>query len=148
MEKEKLANELLETFQGLSKIRAQKNMGNMLVGSNLILSYMAKNQGNIITPGLLSADLHISTARVATVLNLLEEKGFITRVASKKDKRKFLLEITEDGLNRSNKLKNHGIEMIVNLFEEIGESDSTEFVRISKKIYQNILRRFNEEENA
>ena len=90
--------------------------------------------GMLPTAGDLSKELKVSTARIARILNTLEEKKCIRRIADNKDKRKILVKITDTGLCQISKLQTDLVQKIGYVISELGEEETLEYLRISKKI--------------
>lgn len=55
---------------------------------------VAKNRGEIVTPGRLAAFLHLSPASTTKLLNRLERGGHVTRHVHPSDRRAFAIEVT------------------------------------------------------
>ncbi|MBB5512297.1 DNA-binding MarR family transcriptional regulator [Neomicrococcus aestuarii] len=56
----------------------------------------AKRQGELVTPGMISAHLRISAASTTKLLNRLERDHHIIRLLHPTDRRAFRIEITEE----------------------------------------------------
>ncbi len=85
--------------------------------------------------GDIAARAHLTTGRVAIVLNGLENKGFILRTRDADDKRKVFVTATDKGRAEADTLYNDMLCCTTALFERLGENDTTEFVRIIKRIF-------------
>lgn len=57
---------------------------------------VAKNRGEVVTPGMLASHLKISAASTTKLLNRLERGGHITRSVHPVDRRAFAIEITPE----------------------------------------------------
>ena len=137
-----LSNEFLQLLFDVAKNRVQKKVLNHMSGGNLILAYLLRNEANDITPGIISNDLHVSTARVATALNMLESKGYIERLVDPSDKRSFLIKYTKAGKKIALLHKDKIMQGINEMFEYLGTNDSEHFIRIFSK-----MRDFMEDKN-
>lgn len=62
----------------------------------LHLLIVAKNRGEVVTPGMLAAHLKISPASTTKLLNRLERGGHVTRSVHPVDRRAFAIEITPE----------------------------------------------------
>ena len=87
-------------------------------------------------PGELSAKMHMSTARVAMTLKSLEYKGMIERDVDKKDRRKVLVTITEQGKNQVIKTDDDFYARMRRVTDELGESDAREYIRIVGRLIE------------
>lgn len=102
-----------------------------------VLSYLAFNKDET-TAGELSEKLNVTTARIASILNSLENKEYIKRKEDNFDKRKTLVSITIKGKELATITKKEIIEKIKKVVEEIGYDEIKNYVRIALKI-RNIL---------
>ena len=90
------------------------------------------------TAGYLSEKLEVSTARIARILNSLEDKDCIKRCYDPKDKRKTIVEITDVGKKLVDNLQTELVDKISFVIENLGKEKTLEYLRISKEI-NNIL---------
>lgn len=102
-----------------------------------VLSYLSFDK-NEVTAGELSEKLHVSTARIASILNGLENKGYINRKEDVFDKRKIIINITGCGKDLAIKTKEDIINKLSYIINELGEKDAKEYLRITLRI-KNIL---------
>ena len=137
MNSEIMAEELFQQLRNNSKVSLAEMLNDFNRGEIGVLGYLVFDKDNV-TSGELSEKLKVSTARVASILNSLEAKGYIIRNVDKLDKRKIYVKITMEGKLVANNIKNELMNKIINVVKEIGEEDIKEYVRISLKI-RNIL---------
>ena len=109
-------------------------------GEIFILKMLAMEDRPFL-PGELSAMRHMSTARVAMALKSLECKGMIERAVDKKDRRKVLVTITEQGKAQVKKIDDEFLANVRRLTDELGEEDSSEYIRIVGRLIE-ISKRF------
>lgn len=133
MDFEKLAREFMEIMHQMGKRKTQKQLTDSVQGEHFVLFYIAKHEGNVI-PSEISNEMEISSARVAAALNSLEAKGLITRKIDVDDRRRILVNLTDEGREQ---VKQH-YEMIMNtttkMLMSLGEHDAAELLRIMKKL--------------
>lgn len=98
-----------------------------------VLGYLAFEKDEVLA-GILSEKLNVSTARIASILNSLENKGYIKRMEDKNDKRKTLVAITKEGKTLAINTKNEITNKIVKVIKEIGCDEIKEYARIALKI--------------
>ncbi len=91
------------------------------------------------TAGELSTKLRVSTARVARMLNALEEKEMIVRKKDVEDKRKILVYLTDKGKEYVVDKFQVCLSFLENMYEKLGENDTKEYLRILEKIEKIIL---------
>lgn len=136
-----LASEYLRIISALSA--EQKRSGQpkaQAEGSLFILSFIAMAK-KPIRPGELSEMSGFSTANIAMSLKTLENKGYITREIDKTDRRRTFVSATELGLEVHNKRAAEYMNGIVRLFQDLGEKDSLDYIRILNRMLENSRRR-------
>ncbi len=111
-----------------------EKMDHIEKGIGFVLFYLYENKQNEIIAGDLAVGLNVSTARIAFLLNKMEEKGYINKTPSLKDGRKTIVELTEEGRKEVNRIINEGIYKMEYLMDKIGEKDLDELIRILMKI--------------
>lgn len=87
-----------------------------------------------VSPGELSEILDVTTARIAALLKALEIKGLLYRDTDLSDKRRIAAYLTEKGKQNFSDANDGFIDYMEHIFELLGNSDSAEYVRISKRI--------------
>jgi len=85
-------------------------------------------------PGQISGEMGISSARVATALNNLEDKGLITREIDIEDRRKIIVRLTPMGADHVDEWQRRLLEKLADILVRIGEDDARELVRITGKL--------------
>ena len=108
--------------------RLEKDRGELLV-----IAYLTEFEDGV-TPGILAQFGDVSTARIATVLNSLEKKGYITRSVDPEDRRKVLVHITEEGRAYGQKHKEKRLQHLITTLEYLGEEDALQHIRIMKRL--------------
>lgn len=123
---------LRDTFQ-FKSYGHQRKIDESMRGEVFVLLYILK-WDKYVLPSEIGEKMNISSARVATILNALENKGLITREIDKNDRRKILVSLTEKGAKQA---KNHN-QTIVNLAAKmlkfLGENDAKELIRITHRL--------------
>lgn len=140
------AKVFLEIMHENGKVRSQKKFNDQFGGGRFILQLLSENKR--MTPSEIKDKMHVSSARVATALNLLEEKTFITRKNDKSDRRKIIVELTKQGMIETEKITDRITDKISMLFEEIGYEDTKELIRIMNKITKIQLNKLENEEKT
>ena len=128
-----LAEQFFQTNYQMKKINHQQIIDESLRGEIFTLLYLRDRKNNVL-PGEISEIMQISSARVATILNNLENKGLIERQIDKMDRRRILVSLTPLGKENSDKHYHVVINQISKMFELLGEKDAEEFIRIMNKI--------------
>lgn len=136
MDYEFLAGELLTIRARLLKVPADQKLSRMLKGELFVLNYLKIHQ-EIVHPKELSESLCVSTARIASLLNHMEEKGLIRRLADSADSRQVIVRLTEQGHQMIDQARGEVLACTAKMLEGLGPEDAAEYIRIQKKIYRN-----------
>lgn len=147
MDYQTLAREYMEILHKMRKRKNEKRINDSLHGEQFVLAYVAHHVGSVI-PSDISAEMGISTARIAAALGSLESKGLITRRIDEKDRRRILVELTDAGREKEAEHAKGIMRVLVRMLENLGEADSIDFLRILKKIAEHPPDEYFEEEDA
>ena len=127
------------------------NRSNTLEGMNraykgelFVLQFLSMREVAAI-PSELSAALHSSTARISALLGSLEKKGQIERDIDRKNRRNILVTITEAGRTRARKERIELEKILAHVFEEMGEEDVAEYLRLSEEFF-GIMQKYKSDE--
>lgn len=133
MDYEELAKQFLHNSFQFRKRGHQKKIDETMQGEAFAILYILR-QGDIVLPSEISNEMNISSARVAAMLNSLENKGLITRQIDKSDRRKILVELTQEGKEMAEKHNQMVVNNTARMLELLGEHDAKELVRIMGKL--------------
>ena len=97
MTKEELINELYCADRDVATSVTRSPIRNQTDSSCDKVIWILKNCDGEITPTEICRRLRVTTPRVTTILNSMEEKGYIVRVMSTDDRRKITVHLTEKG---------------------------------------------------
>lgn len=128
-----LASELFESCTTSSRLNSYRKTSKLMFGEAFVLKFLHENN-NVAYPKELSDAMNVSTARIARLLNKLEENEKITRTPDPNDCRKILVTITTNGIQEVLEHKKRNMVFFASLLEQLGEEDAKEYVRINKKI--------------
>ncbi|MDR0508225.1 MAG: MarR family winged helix-turn-helix transcriptional regulator [Candidatus Methanoplasma sp.] len=133
MDYDDLAKEFIKNM-----LSAQSSGMNRLVqdgfrGEIFVLLFINRTGGRTV-PGHISDSAGVSSARIATALNSLEEKGLITREIDSEDRRKIIVRLTQKGAERVEEEEKKKLEEIKNILIRLGEEDAKELVRIMGRV--------------
>lgn len=98
--------------------------------------YLMYHEPDPHSAGEFAERLDLSPGRVANVLKALEKKGLIERKKDPSDGRRTMVTLTQKGREYICQTYTQAIEVYHNLIEEIGEHDTWEFLRITKKLLE------------
>ena len=88
----------------------------------------------------------LSPGRVTNILNMLEKRGYIEREHDGADRRKVYVALTKSGGKHLREKYEETIRYISGIFEELGEEDTREYLRITGQIHR-ITEKMREERN-
>lgn len=107
-------------------------------GTGFVLAYLEGSDGEVFA-GDLAKELKVSTARIAALLNKLEEKGLVERSRSAQDARRTVVKITPKGTAYTAEIREQILNKVEILFDKVGKEDLKEFLRICAKITQALV---------
>ena len=131
----KLAKELLDIRIKLVQVPFVQILSKMERGETFVLNYLVTHAGPI-HPKNLSTAMAVSTARIATLLNKLEEKNQVRRYVDPDDKRQLIVVLTDEGRE---KILQHRAEILPDIrdfLEELGAEDAQAYIRIEQKLWK------------
>ena len=98
--------------------------------------YLMYHEPDPHSAGEFAERLDLSPGRVANVLKALEKKGLIERNKDPSDGRRTMVTLTQKGREYICQTYTQAIDVYHSLIEEIGEHDTREFLRITKKLLE------------
>lgn len=131
-----LAIHLLSVRANLLQVPANQQMSKMVKGELFVLNYLITHE-SIIHPKELSEKMSVSTARIASLLNHMEEKQLIVRFADPNDNRQIIVQLTDNGKQAIHKIRDEAVSQIAAMLEALGPDDAREYIRIQEKIWNN-----------
>ena len=131
-----LANELLHIRMNLLQVPASQKLSGILRGELFVLNYLYNHEDGI-HPKELSEKMAVSTARIARLLNHMEEKSLVTRLPDPGDNRQIIVQLTPDGAKAVEGARREVISYLAKMLESLGPEDARAYIRIQEKIYQN-----------
>lgn len=128
-----LARQFVRQNWGMGHKGPAAQAGEFVRGESATLGYLSQTDAET-TPGDLAREFGVSTARIASLLNGLERKGYVIREHSGEDRRKVIVIITDAGREVLRRKHDAGLNRLALLLEELGEHDARELVRISERV--------------
>lgn len=128
-----LADELLSLRIGLLQVPANRKLSELVKGEPFVLNYLMMHQSGAF-PSEISRQMVVSTARIAALLNHMEEKGLITRTADPQDNRHIIVSLTEAGAQEIREKRDEAIALTAKTLELLGPEDAREYLRIQAKL--------------
>ena len=89
-----LAEELIELHRRLLSFPVNRMLADLAKGELFVLNYLMVHQ-DPVHPKELSQQMMVSTARVAALLNRMEEEGLIVRLPDSRDNRQTIITPTQ-----------------------------------------------------
>ncbi len=133
MDYKELTMEMFQIMNEMHKIRHRKSMDGLVRGESFVLRYLMDN-GNSAIPSDMSAAMGTTTARVAATLNSLDKKGLISRRIDSDDRRRIIVELTDEGKNIAKEQWQQFMADTEHMLRSVGDEDAKEYVRILKKM--------------
>lgn len=130
-----LAKQFLHKSHQFKGYGHHQKIDESMKGENFALLYILR-QNNFVLPSEIGGEMDISSARVAAILNSLENKGLITRQIDKNDRRKILVTLTKEGAEQAEKHNQMVISLTARMLESLGEQDAKELVRITGRLVE------------
>lgn len=100
----------------------------------LVLLCYVQHRGGLVLPSEISEAMSVSSSRIARLLNTLEAKGLVYRSHDTVDHRKVFVTLTDEGVRYTEEAFDRIHKRISAIIDALGEEDTEEFIRISKKI--------------
>ena len=137
---EQLANELVQVNEALLHQPAQDLLSKLSRGEHFVLNYLLTHYGQA-HPTDLSRHMVVSTARIAALLNRMEEKGLISRLPDPLDNRQIIVSLSPKGEKAIEAFRKKVIQATARMLELLGPDDSQEFLRLQRKLVTNLIPR-------
>ena len=87
-------------------------------------------------PKELGRGMAVSSARVAALLNHLEDQGLIRRTADPDDNRQTIVSLTAAGEERIRQRRAQAVALLAQLLERLGPEDAAAYLRLRKKLIE------------
>ena len=132
MDYKDLAYELLTTHLALINDPTYQKSIKLIKGELHALGILSSMEGSV-HPKELSERMSVSTARVTTLVNHLEEKKLVQRRVDPNDNRQFIITLTDEGRQMLETAQAEFYADVRALEERLGPEDTEAFLRIVKK---------------
>ena len=134
-----LAEKLIDLQYGLHQVPANRQLSILDKGIFFALNYLMA-QHKAVNPKELSKEMAVSSARIAALLNHLEEEGLVRRTADPEDKRQIRISLTEEGAQLIHDKRAEVVDILAHTLSQLGPEDANTYIRIQTKIIENFLR--------
>ncbi len=133
MAKEEEIQRILEWLRENRPNPMQHKINESQEGMRYVMTYLHE-KGTSVTPGEISEDCEMTTARVAVVLKKLEAKGYVIRETDQQDKRRSVISLTEKGKEKNHRDYQRVHDIVGKLIDEVGMERLKQFYEISMDI--------------
>ncbi len=128
-----LASELIAMRNSRPQIRFNQTFSKIMKHEVQILNYLMEHD-TVVHPKDLSDAFVVSTARIAVVLNHLEQSGLIHRFPDARDNRQVIVTLSEKGVALLEESKKVLTDYVAKILQKMGEDDAAEYIRLQKKL--------------
>ena len=135
-----MANDLEQDNEALLQHPAQDLLSKLSRGEHFVLNYLLPHYGQA-HPTDLRRHMVVSTARIAALLNRMEEKGLISRLPDPLDTRQIIVSLSPKGEKAIEAFRKKVIQATARMLELLGPDDSQEFLRLQRKLVTNLIPR-------
>ena len=139
-----LAERMVDLQTSLHQVPITQELSALDRGIFFALNYLALH-GNTAYPKELSREMAVSSARIAALLNHLEEEKLIQRSPDLRDNRQIIVSLTDKGLQLIRRKREEIMNIVAETLADLGQEDAEAFLRIQERIVQNFLQRTREE---
>lgn len=134
-----LACDLLSVRANLLQVPVTQQLSKMVKGEIFVLDYLVTHE-KIVHPKELSEKMAVSTARIASLLNHMEEKKLILRYTDPDDSRQIVVVLTDEGRKAIQRIREEVVSYVCSMLESLGPEDAQAYIRIQRKIWNNFKR--------
>ena len=114
--------------------KRSERMDSLSRGVPFVIRYLMENDDQEVTAGDLSSALDVSSARMASILNVLESTGSIKKYKSMSDKRVTVVRLTPKGRQEGERNQTEFVASMRKVIEEIGIEEFTHYLQTTDRI--------------
>lgn len=137
---EELARELMRRGFQLARLRPAHELESSTRGLPAVMQSLARAAGPL-SPGEIARATHVTDARVANALRVLESRGLVERRASSKDRRRVEVSLTERGRENIRNREREGVRFMVSFLRDLGADDARDLTRLLGRVVEVVERR-------
>lgn len=131
---EVIAGQLLSIMPQIRCLSKSKvHLHKLTMGEGFMLGALKYNDGHMMA-GEMAKLMDVSTARIATICNSLEQRGLIERRSVSGDRRKCEIFLSPAGDKEATKNYDDIIKNMTQLLRTLGENDAQALLNISEKL--------------
>lgn len=129
--------QILNVIQKLKETKSanvfRKVSNDLESGFKFMMLYLMDTNQEVYASSL-SAVMNISRTRVGILLNKLQTKGYIEKIASKNDARIEVVRLTDSGYERCKEMKEEVVKNISYTIQKVGYNEINQFLETANKI--------------
>ena len=130
-----LAKQLTEINKKMMKMKEYNKIIDSNRGEKVLLSYLAMHNGKA-TPVELSEALHVSTARIAVLINKLEQKQIVERQNHPDNKLNKIVKLLPKGEEINKQIKDDYNKQIIKFLETLSKEEAKTYVMLQQKLLE------------
>ena len=152
MNKETVKELLDITHRTMRYTHSKDSLGNVARGEffvmNVIGDFYRENRDSDvkgITVTHIANIMLSATANASKLLTNMEKKGYVRRIYDEEDRRVIYIRLTGQGEQIIKKAREKTEERLLKIFEKMGEADTAEYLRLSRKLFEILQSEQNEQ---
>lgn len=134
MTSEEQIKTLLSELKKAQPSQLFQSIDSSTAGMRAILIYLGEEE-QTVTAGMVSENMHVSTARVAVLLKKMEAKGLLEKQRDPKDARKVMVRLSPRGRELAAQQRGHIRKRVETMIDQIGMERMLEFAAIAREIH-------------
>ena len=128
-----LARELFCQGAQMMRLRPNMDVRESVRGLPAVMTALCESEGPL-SPGELARFTGVSDSRIANILRVLEERGYVVRRASVGDRRRVEVLVTELGRAHEARHREVGERFVMEFLDELGLDDARDLVRVISRV--------------
>lgn len=134
-----LAEKLIDLHAFLRLVPVARKLSVIDKGTFFALNYLMSPQ-RAVHPKELSQKMAVSSARIAALLNHMEQEGLVVREPDPDDNRQINVSLTDQGKRLIKNIRAEVVDIMAEALEGLGPEDAETYHRIQMKMVQNLMR--------
>ncbi len=132
MKREELAKDLFAAQQKTLNLFSRNGALGSSVSSEVKTLRIIKNNDGQVYPSDISKELGVTTPRITTILNKMEDEGLIERKITNFDRRKVAVTLSDKGKELCDDIDAKELAKIEEIIKEIGADDAQAVIKYFK----------------
>lgn len=132
-----LAQRLLENAKNINSCKPKVDISASVKGLGAVMQELDA-AGEPLSPSELSRRAHVSDARIANILRVLQERGYVERKQSSGDKRRAEIYLTKKGITECSQRKAELERAVAGFLTRLGKDDAHELTRLMGRVCETL----------